>query len=315
MRRFAALILSFLLVLPALGHGYHGTEKPFLWMIGEDPPSFVYGTIHLPDERVLALPEVVMEAFDAADALYTEIPMDMASQMAIAPLVLLEGDQTLADILPEPLYARCDSFLQTRGMQMAMVGKMKVWALAAQIGLIDYLEKLQTTPALDSWLYLTATDRGKELGALETATYQVEVMDSIALEDQIALLADGLKDIIEGEAEGISPLEELILAYLAGDADDLFELMYATLEEDPALGERFLEALLYERNRGMAEAILLELEEDPDKVHFFAVGAAHAPGEKGVLPLLEEAGVKVRRLDAGDLEFVRERLPEVAGSR
>ena len=29
------------------------TDNPFLWVISKTPPSFLYGTIHLPDDRVL----------------------------------------------------------------------------------------------------------------------------------------------------------------------------------------------------------------------------------------------------------------------
>ena len=55
---------------------------PFLWMIDLDPPSFLLGTIHLPDERVLDLPPVVREAFDASEVVYTEITLDTATQQS-----------------------------------------------------------------------------------------------------------------------------------------------------------------------------------------------------------------------------------------
>src|SRR6185295_13415884 len=52
------------------------TEKPFLWRIDGAPPSYLYGTVHVPDQRVLELPEVVRRAFDASDVFNAEIPLD-----------------------------------------------------------------------------------------------------------------------------------------------------------------------------------------------------------------------------------------------
>ena len=211
MRRLVAVNALLLVLTPAISAGeVQPTDSPFLWMIGEEPPSFLYGTIHLPDERVLALPDVVLAAFDAADAVYTEIPMDPATQMSAATMIMLEGDQTLADLLPAPLYARCDSFLGTRGYSMAMLSKIKVWALAAQLGLLDYIQQFSTGQVLDVYLYARAGEEGKELGGLETVESQVVAMDGIALEDQIALLADGIDDIADAEARGTHPVEELL---------------------------------------------------------------------------------------------------------
>src|SRR5262245_19889095 len=34
------------------------TDKPFLWRIDGPVPSYLYGTVHVPDPRVLELPEV-----------------------------------------------------------------------------------------------------------------------------------------------------------------------------------------------------------------------------------------------------------------
>jgi len=36
------------------------TQNPLLWRIEGTVPSYLYGTIHIPDQRVLAVPDVVM---------------------------------------------------------------------------------------------------------------------------------------------------------------------------------------------------------------------------------------------------------------
>ncbi|NNE42719.1 MAG: TraB/GumN family protein, partial [Gemmatimonadetes bacterium] len=100
------------------------TDKPFLWMVDTTPPAFLYGTIHLPDRRVLAEPAMVTAAFDAAEALYTEIPMDREAMAgAMVAFQLTEG-QTLTGLLSEELSERADAYLKERGLALAMLNQM-----------------------------------------------------------------------------------------------------------------------------------------------------------------------------------------------
>jgi len=47
-------------------------------------PSYLFGTIHLPDERVTTMPAAVDAVVDAVDALFTEIPEELDSAVAHA---------------------------------------------------------------------------------------------------------------------------------------------------------------------------------------------------------------------------------------
>ena len=50
-------------------------KKPFLWKVelpGAKTPSYLFGTIHLPDKRVITLPKVVDKAVERCDALYCD---------------------------------------------------------------------------------------------------------------------------------------------------------------------------------------------------------------------------------------------------
>ena len=54
-------------------------HNPFLWRIeskGLQAPSWLYGTMHMGNDRLVALPEVVEKARDGADALYCELAID-----------------------------------------------------------------------------------------------------------------------------------------------------------------------------------------------------------------------------------------------
>src|SRR5688572_693713 len=84
-------------------------EHPLLWRIDApggdgDSPSWLFGTIHLADPRVLALATEVEQALDDADAVYTELAFDRMSLGAIVQSTLLPDGQRLDDVLPPGVY-------------------------------------------------------------------------------------------------------------------------------------------------------------------------------------------------------------------
>lgn len=82
MHRFAvatlALSLAFLTAAPSLAQEGETERKLVFWKVTHDETqatSYLFGTIHVPDKRVLDLPKPVKEGFDAADALYCELAL------------------------------------------------------------------------------------------------------------------------------------------------------------------------------------------------------------------------------------------------
>src|SRR3989442_15390601 len=81
------------------------TEKPFLWRIDGPVPSYLYGTVHVPDPRVLELPEVVRRALNASDVFNGEIPLDAGTQASMLSKVMLPAGQNLRSIIGEDVFA------------------------------------------------------------------------------------------------------------------------------------------------------------------------------------------------------------------
>ena len=113
-----ALILALLAVAPASAQGIKPTEKPFLWKIEGEKPSFLYGTMHVPDERITTLPPVVTEAIDSVDALYCELDMAnaQAEQMAAMGKMMLPQGTSLKDVCGEELFERIKKYLTAKGI-------------------------------------------------------------------------------------------------------------------------------------------------------------------------------------------------------
>jgi uncharacterized protein YbaP (TraB family) len=292
------------------------TDRPFLWMIDGPVPSFLYGTMHVPDPRVTSRPDIVHEALSKSDRFYTEIPMDEATQARAQMMFMLPAGQTLSQILPSDLYQRADAYLKTKGYAMMFFEQMKVYGLITIISVIDYLQDLMTQKPLDVLLYQEALALGQEVGALETIDEQMGVFEGFTVKEQVQLLEDSLDHLEKLQAEDpeLSPVQQILDAYVSGDAEKLTGLMYEYVDVDDALGQKFLRLLLVERNARMAERIDTVLEESPNSVHFIAVGALHYPLKDGILSRLRRKGYRVIRLDADDLDVLRDRFPAAVGA-
>ena len=108
---------------------------------------------------------------------------------------------------------------------------------------------------------------------------------------------------LEEAGNGSETIEQMLEAYLLGDAEALATVMEKSQrKESKEFAEKFRELLIVARNKGMTKRILELLKEHPKRSHFFAVGAAHTFGEDGIVDLLREQGVKVEQLNgAGDV--------------
>lgn len=293
------ILLFLLLVQPALAQ-VQPTEHPFLWMIEGEKPSFLYGTIHLPDERVLTLPEVVEKALDSADAAYVEVTPDELAG-AVSQMMMPDG-KTLKDVLPEDVYQRTRTYVESKGLPFAALERLKVWVITVQLPLLDYLQQLREHPPMDVMLYGRAKKEGKETGGIETLKEQLSVFDEFSRQEQVKLLQESLDQLEEEPGKAGSYMERLILAYLKGEDENLYSVLLEDMDQDDPVDQKFILHLFTERNLRMAERIAARLKENPGRSYFFAVGAGHLVGPEGVRKHLEEQGFRITRLTPQDAQ-------------
>lgn len=281
-------------------------QKPFLWQVeGGDlkAPVFLFGTIHLPDDRVLAFSPVVEAAIDRCEALYCELPMDPASQQKQVPLLMRSDGKTISGTVPKELLDRVAAHLKAKGLQVAMFDRFKLWVLTTQLSTLDYMQaQMMGKQPLDAVLYSRAQKAGKEVGGVENVEEQLGVFDSLTEEEQLLMLKDTLDGLDKAKKEGKRPTDELVEAWCAGEEAKLLEVAEDDMQaaESKEMNEKFMKLLLEDRNIRMADRIDEKLKAEPGKSFFFAFGAMHFPGEKGVNKLLEAKGYKVRRLTQDD---------------
>jgi uncharacterized protein YbaP (TraB family) len=291
------------------------TDKPFLWRIDGPVPSYLYGTVHVPDPRVLQLPEVVQRALDASDVFHAEIPLDAGTQASLLGRVMLPPGQDLRKIAGEEVFARVVRVVSkvlgpgappgAADIMATMLASMKPWAVMSQVELLEFLPDLTAgRQPLDAQLYSYAGKAGKELGSLETVDDQVAVFEGFTNEEQVRMLVEALDDLERPRPNGLTPAKELIDLYLAGDLDRLAAEANKESKGDQALNKKMLARVVDERNLKMAAKIAELSAKRPAKSYFFAVGALHYPGETGILNQLQKKGFKVTRLGPKDAPSV-----------
>lgn len=262
-------------------------DHGLLWKIetagGE--PSYLFGTMHSEDPRVVQLPSPVRAALETARGVTLEVALDPESLLAMASGFMLDG-RRLEAIVGAPLYHRAAAAVATYGIPEAVLATMKPWAVAV----ILTAPPGDTGAVLDLLLYQQAVAAGKPVDGLETPKEQLGVFDGLSESDQVALLEDTLDSLPEAERM----LKEVTDAYLARDLQRLATISEAAMRgSDPGRMERFCRALITERNQRMATRMQPYLRRGG---RFIAVGALHLPGADGLLRLLSQQGYHLIRL-------------------
>ncbi len=281
--------LGLLLVLTLLAASSQAAGKQaILWEVrsGAAQPSFVFGTVHSEDPRVLNLPKPVRERFDKAHAVVLELTLGPETITALTQAMYLSDGRTLEQLAGPELYRKTVTLLGEYGLPELALRHMKPWAAAVTLS----IPKPKTGVVLDQQLHNQARQQGKTVFGLETAAEQVGYFDRLTMEEQVGLL----RDSVEMYDELPELFSELIDAYLARDLDALVRLSEKQLaRDDSGTAERLMAGLVDERNKIMAERMAPLLV---DGNVFVAIGALHLPGENGVLSLLEQRGYELRPL-------------------
>lgn len=277
--------------------------KGIFWKIEKEGvgPSYLLGTMHVTDPRVLAMPEAARSAYADASTIVVESD-EIADEKKASALILTRPDltmfadgRTITSFIDAQEAERLAEGLKSRGLSLAAVSRMKPWLIASFVALpaCELARKAAGASFLDQKLARDAISDGKTLKGLETMLEQITALDSLPLEPQIegliqaAMLGDAIEDVIETMSQ----------LYLAGDTGMVIPMMRAAMPETPegtAGYADFEQRIIIDRNRRMAERAVPILNEGNA---FVAVGALHLPGREGLVALLRERGFTLTRVE------------------
>lgn len=277
---FAAFLLLFLATAQAAPY-----RQGLLWKIERSghAPSYVFGTIHSEDPRVLNLPKPVQSIFNGARIYVMEALLDERAFLAMSSAMLFNDGRTLQQVLSPPTYAKVVNAMTAYGLPEMALQLMQPWAVAITLG----TPKPETGLVLDLLLMQQAMAQGKQTAGLETAEEQIAIFAKLPLREQIIMLEDLLKQLPDLQQTFVA----LHQAYLARDLAGLERLSAAQQAlGNRELGQKLMLQLLDQRNPRMVARMQPYLKAGQA---FIAIGALHLPGESGVLNLLAKQGYRV----------------------
>lgn len=266
-------------------------ERGLLWRIDKPgiTPSYVFGTIHIDDPRVLKLPPAVTRAFGESKNFTMEMLTDETANRKFMRATRLASGQDLAGVLGPELYGKVTEKMQKRDFPDAVTRRLKPWSVMLTL----LMPRERAVVILDYALYRVALEQRKPVYQLETVDEQIETFDGMPMDVQVGLL----DSVVRHEDEISTMTGELIQAYLDRDLKRMWDINTRFTGLDPRtekLNEVFLQRVLFSRNERMTATILPRLQNGGA---FVAVGALHLYGDRGILARLKQQGFRITRVN------------------
>ncbi|MBP1852242.1 TraB/GumN family protein [Rhizobium halophytocola] len=273
-----------------------------LWKI-EKPgtaPSYLFGTMHVTDPRVLAMPQAARDAIAAARTVVIESDEVLNERRASASiaerpdLMTFTDGSSLTDRLSPEQRINLEAGLQARGIKLATIAQFQPWIVSSFIAMpaCEQMRKASGADFLDKAIAQKALANGKQVTGLETLVEQLTALSELPVEFHVQSLlqtlaiGDRMNDI----------METMTALYLSGDIGMTAPMLKAVA---PAASDGdqgyagFEQRMITDRNHVMADRSEPILNEG---AAFIAVGALHLPGPEGVIALLRAKGFSVTRI-------------------
>jgi uncharacterized protein len=271
-----------------LSNAQDDKSNSLLWEIsgiGLQQPSYLFGTIHMICKKDFFLSDVAKEKFTSSKQIYLELDMDDPQlQVNMMRLMQLPAGESLKSKFGEKSSSKLDSFLNKEmSMRLAVFDRFKPMMLMSLIA-----QRILSCTEMESYemsFVKMASQQKKELLGLERIDDQIAVFDAIPDSAEIRSIMNMIGNIDEQKVE----FNRMVAFYRNQDLKALYKLM---IESPEMLGSQ--ELLLDRRNQHWIPVMESAMKKSPT---FFAVGAGHLPGNKGVIELLRKQGYRVTAIN------------------
>lgn len=290
MNKYRALFTT---IITFLSFSTTVNSQSLLWEIsgnGLEESSYLFGTVHLSDQRVFNFNDSVFAKIDECDAFTTEIETSPENMKKIQNSIYSAEGKTIDKMLSEEEYAYLTKFfketLDLNLDELKIFNPMSIISMATM-----KLLKSNMDTYVDNFLYEYAKSKNKKTFGVEPVQLQIDLIKNVP--------ASYLIDVVNEWDTYQDITDKVIDAYAKEDLNTLIEVMFS----DSGF-KKMEDAFIWDRNKTMADSIDLFVNRQST---FIAIGAGHLPLEGGVIDLLQKKGYKVNPIIAPKTK----ELPEV----
>ncbi|MDP4185989.1 MAG: TraB/GumN family protein [Bacteroidota bacterium] len=283
-----ALILFLLLFL--ISFFGKAQENTLLWEVsgnGLIKSSYLFGTIHMLPKTAVVFPEKFKQKFVSCEQTCLELDLEHINPtevQGLLPTQILPDQKTIKDYLTPEEYKKLTA-LMTDSFQIDLNSMNRLKPMFILSVMLNKMMQKYSYTAVEYVMMDENKKLNRNLIGLETFKEQFEALGNIPLDLQM----EWIKDLIKGENKdcGIGELNTMYSLYQKQDIAGIYNL---SRKENGESMVEFNEMIINKRNANWISRIGKIASE---KSTFFAFGAGHLYGEKGVISLLRKAGYTV----------------------
>lgn len=278
-----SLVFFFLTISTCLGQQKNEDTKypSLLWEIsgnGLEENSYLYGTMHVSEKVAYHLSDSFFENVIQADAIALETN----------PELWLDEIQQLPDFYNSYSYYYDNSFYKSFAFApLTKDDLVEMFFLSENLinGILyrksDFNYNYEESTYLDMFLYQVGRRTGKDVISLEN----YRESNDLALQAEMNNADSKPNSWVQEQLQNASYDELLSDAYREKNLDFIDSLNVGLNSE------KYMDLMITERNRNMVDRLIPILNDG--KTVFSGVGAAHLPGDHGMIEMLREEGYNV----------------------
>ncbi|HMJ46218.1 MAG TPA: TraB/GumN family protein, partial [Ferruginibacter sp.] len=281
------------LFFPASAQQVNNPKYPgLLWEItgnGLTKPSYLFGTMHVSSKMAFHLSDSFYYALRKVDAVALELNPELWQSQMVRMNVL---NQNYSAFVQQP----GNDYLTENSFRIKKYDKELKLALSSEPPVVNSLlyrsYKTKDDFEEDTFLDLYIFQAGRKLGKTAAGVEDYFQSEKLVLEAYGDMAKEKKKKDFDLDESLGSLVEKMQNAYRRGDLD-LMDSLDNLMEKSAAFREKFL----YKRNEIQANAIDSIIRKSS---LFAGVGAAHLPGDRGVIELLRKKGYILRPVKMND---------------
>jgi len=267
---------------------------------GGKNPMIILGSIHVGSPEMEPYGQHILQEIDAADVFVFECDSD-SPEVAAQSLAMMQLESgTLQETLSPEIWQLVADACEEARLSPDTLNCFKPWAATSMLTTAAAAKEMgarNSRQAVSQGVEQEVEQHvnGREISYLETAAFQLSLMDGFTPALQDALLRQACEAVLHPKEN--TSLSQWPIWWRDGNIES-FIAEYQQDESLPAeLAEEYHQTLVVSRNRNMAKELIRMLEEDESHRFFVTIGLLHLvlPGDS-VLFELEEAGYQVERL-------------------